>query len=661
MSSSFNTLAINTLRCLSIDMVQQANSWHPGLPMWCAPMAWILWDRFLKFNPTDTTRYNRDRFILSAGHWSALLYSLMHLTWYDISIDDLKNFRQRESNTPGHPENFMTTGVEITTWPLGQWLASAVWFAIAESHLAATYNTNKHSIIDHYTYVLCSDGDHMEWITSEAASLAGHLWLGKLIALYDSNHISIDWSTDLAFTEDVGRRYESYGWHVSYVDDGDTDLDGIAEAISIAQKITDKPSMIIVTTTIGYGSPNKAGTSSAHGAPLGDDECIATKKQLWRPTPNQRFVVPDEVQDYCVAKKQQAIQQQYNRERAFSTYMEDEPKLASELKKRLKWNIDIDIDKLLQQCTTDEAATRKLSWTCLQVLADALPVLVGWSADLTPSNNTYIKSSHDYQKHTPEWRNIRFGVREHAMWAIANGLALHGWFVSFVATFLIFTDYMKASMRLAALSRLQVLYIMTHDSIGLGEDWPTHQPIEILAWLRAIPNMYVMRPADAVEVAASYALALSLINSPTIMSLTRQGVPALQGTKYELAKKWWYIVSDDSDPEILLIASGSELQLVVWAAEELRSHWKQVRVISMLCMRQFDSQSSEYKQSVLPSNISKRVVVEAGSSFWWGKYVGLKGKYITIDCFGASAPGWEVMENFGFSVDNVVTVALSLF
>lgn len=659
MPTSLDQLAINTLRCLSIDMVQQANSWHPGLPMWCAPMARILWDCFLKHNPVDVRWYDRDRFILSAGHGSALLYSLMHITWYDLTLEDLKQFRQWESKTPGHPENFMTPWIEITTWPLWQGLSSAVGFAIAETHLAATYNTKKHTIIDHYTYVLCSDGDHMEWITGEAASLAGHLWLGKLIALYDSNHISIDGSTDLAFTEDVGKRYEAYGWHVSYVKDGDTDLESIADAISQAQQVVDKPSLIIVTTTIWYGSPNKAWSSSAHGSPLGEEECVAAKKQLWRATPGQRFFVPKEIQDYCVTKKQQAIQAQYDRERSFSDYTASEPELARELEDRLKGSISLDIDAVLRACATGEAATRKLSGICLTTLAEKTPAFMWGSADLTPSNNTYLSCSHDFQKKSPDGRNIRFGVREHAMWAIANGLALHGWYIPFVATFLIFTDYMKASMRLAALSGLQVLYIMTHDSIGLWEDGPTHQPVEILAGLRAIPNMYVMRPADATEVAACYALALSLKHSPTTLALTRQWVTNISWTDFDQAKKWCYIVSDDSDLEMLLLASGSELQLAVRAAEELRKQGKKIRVVSMVCMRAFENQSDKYKKSVLPLSVTKRVVIEAGSSFWWGKYAGLEGKYVTVDTFGASAPGDEIMKKFGFSVEHVVEVCNS--
>lgn len=597
---------------------------------------------------------DRDRFVLSAGHGSTLLYSLLHLYGYDISMDDLKHFRQWESKTPGHPENFMTPGVEITTWPLGQGLSSAVGMAIAESHLAATYNEIDHTVVDHYTYVLCSDGDHMEWVTGEAASLAGHLGLGKLIALYDSNDISIDGGTHLSFTESVAQRYEAYDWHVQIVEEGDTDLDAIEAAIHAAQAEIEKPSMIIIKTTIGYGSPNKAWTSDAHGSPLGEEEMIATKKQLQREAPEQHFYIPEDVQAYFTDKKQNLVSYETTWNDAFTIYSKVYPAKAKEYTRRMSGELPAEVFTALQWCTDGEAATRKLSGICLNTIASVCPELMWGSADLTPSNKTYLTSSHDYQQATPDGRNIRFGVREHGMWAIANGLALHGGILPYVATFLIFTDYMKPAMRLAALSQLQVIYVMTHDSIALGEDGPTHQPVEILAWLRAIPNMYVLRPADATETAAAYHIALSKKMSPSTLSLTRQGVPALDETHVEKALKGGYIVVDVDDADTIIIASGSELSLSVQAAHQLNKQWAKVRVVSMLCQKLFEEQEPSYKASVLPRNITKRVVVEAWCRQWWERYVWMDGIYITVDTFWASAPGGEIMKNYGFSVENIV-------
>ncbi|MFN3926186.1 MAG: transketolase [Pseudanabaenaceae cyanobacterium] len=646
-------LCINTIRFLSIDAVEKAKSGHPGLPMGCAPMGFVLFDQFLKFNPKNPKWVDRDRFVLSAGHGCMLQYSLLYLTGYDsVTLDEIKRFRQWESKTPGHPENFMTEGVEVTTGPLGQGVGNAVGLAIAEAHLAARFNKPGFNIVDHYTYVILGDGCNMEGVASEAASLAGHLKLGKLIMLYDSNHISIDGSTDLAFTEDVGKRYEAYGWHVQHVADGNTDLAGIAAAIRNAKAVTDKPSLIIVTTTIGYGSPQKAGTEKVHGAPLGADEVAATRANLgWEYEP---FAVPAE----ALARFRQAIEKGAKAEAEwnalFAEYEQAYPAEAAEFKRIMAGELPTGWADALTPVTEMEKSTRLLSEACLNALAPVIPEFLGGSADLAHSNMTYLKGIPEFQAGSYHGRNFRFGVREHGMGAILNGMALHGGLIPYGATFLVFADYMRAAIRLSALSKVGVVYIMTHDSIALGEDGPTHQPIETLASLRAIPDLLVIRPADARETVGAYQVAIRERHRPTLMAFTRQGVKNQAGTSVEGTLKGAYVVLDADNPELIIIATGSELELAVKAAQVLTEEGKGVRVVSMPCWELFEEQSPEYRESVLPSTCKKRVAVEAGSSFGWHKYVGWEGAIVGIDTFGASAPGPVCYEKFGFTVENVL-------
>lgn len=667
-TQSLEELCINSIRFLAIDAVEKAKSGHPGLPMGAAPMAFVLWDRFMRFNPKNPTWYNRDRFLLSAGHGSMLLYALLYLTGYeDLTLEDLKQFRQWESKTPGHPENFMNPGVEITTGPLGQGIANAVGIAMAEAHLAAKFNKPDFPIVDHYTYVILGDGCNMEGVSGEACSLAGHLGLGKLIALYDDNHISIDGSTDLAFTEDVGKRFEAYGWHVQVVEDGNTDLDAIDKAIEVAQSVTDKPSLIKVRTTIGYGSPKKANTRHAHGEALGADEVKATREHLgWNHEP---FEVPEDALNHWrqAIDRGAKLEQEWNQ--LFERYKEQYPEEARLLKRMHEAELPEGWDSVLPTYSPEDKgiATRVHSGNCLNAIAEVLPELIGGSADLAPSNNTLLKSSGDFQKGQYENRYIRFGVREHGMGAICNGLALDGsGLIPYCATFLVFTDYMRAAIRLSALSEAGVIYVMTHDSIALGEDGPTHQPIEHVASLRAIPDLYVIRPADGNETSGAYKVAIKAARGkrygnktrPSVLALTRQAVPNLAGSSIEGVTKGAYVLSDsDGTPDLILIGTGSETQLCVQAAEQLRSEGKKVRVVSMPCWEVFEEQDAEYRESVLPKAVKKRVSVEAGSTFGWCRYVGDEGIAIGIDQYGSSAPGSVCMEKFGFTVDNVVAKA----
>ncbi|BAY75853.1 transketolase [Nostoc linckia NIES-25] len=664
-TQSLEELCINSIRFLAIDAVEKAKSGHPGLPMGAAPMAFVLWDRFLRLNPKNPKWFNRDRFVLSAGHGSMLQYALLYLAGFDsVSIEDIKQFRQWESKTPGHPENFMTAGVEVTTGPLGQGIANGVGLAIAEAHLAAKYNKADAKIVDHYTYVILGDGCNMEGISGEACSFAGHLGLGKLIALYDDNHISIDGSTDVAFTEDVSKRFEAYGWHVQHVKEGNTDLDGIADAIEAAKAVTDKPSFIKVTTTIGYGSPNKANTAGVHGAALGGDEVALTRKNLgWEYEP---FVIPQDVLDHTrkAVERGAGYEDQWNK--AFADYKAKYPQEAAEFERYLNHTLPDGWDKVLPTYTAEDKAapTRKHSETCLNKLAAVLPELIGGSADLTHSNLTEIKGKGDFQKGEYQNPNIHFGVREHGMGAICNGIALHGsGLIPYGATFLIFTDYMRAAIRLSALSQAGVIWVMTHDSIGQGEDGPTHQPIETLASLRAIPNLTVIRPADGTETSGAYKVAIERAkqNAPTLLAFTRQNVPNLAGTSLEhVAKGGYTVVDSDGTPELILIGTGSELSLAVTAAEKLTAEGKKVRVVSLPAWDLFEAQDAAYKESVLPKAVTKRLAVEAGSSFGWHKYVGTEGDIVSIDRFGASAPGGVCLEKFGFSVDNVLAKAKQL-
>jgi len=662
---SLEELCINSIRFLAVDAVEKAKSGHPGLPMGAAPMAFVLWDRFMRFNPKNPKWFNRDRFVLSAGHGSMLQYALLYLAGFDsVTIEDIKQFRQWESKTPGHPENFMTPGVEVTTGPLGQGIANAVGLAIAEVHLAAKYNKPDTKIVDHYTYVIVGDGCNMEGVSGEAASFAGHLGLGKLIALYDDNHISIDGSTDVAFTEDVSKRFEAYGWHVQHVEDGNTDLEAIAKAIEAAKAVTDKPSFIKVTTIIGYGSPNKANTAGVHGAALGGDEIALTRTNLgWEYEP---FVVPQDALNHTRKAVERGAGYEAEWNKIYADYKAKYSQEAAEFERYLGGKLPDGWDKVLPTYTPEDKGlpTRKHSETCLNKLAAVLPELIGGSADLTHSNLTEIKGKGDFQKGQYQNPNIHFGVREHGMGAICNGIALHdSGLIPYGATFLIFTDYMRAAIRLSALSQAGVIWVMTHDSIGQGEDGPTHQPIETLASLRAIPNLTVIRPADGNESSGAYKVAIEKAkqNAPTLLAFTRQNVPNLAGTSIEnVAKGGYTVVDSQGTPDIILIGTGSELSLCVSAAEKLTSEGKKARVVSMPSTDLFDAQDAAYKESVLPKAVTKRLSVEAAASYGWHKYVGIEGDTVSIDRFGASAPGGVCLEKFGFSVDNVLAKAKQL-
>jgi transketolase len=664
-TQSLEELCINSIRFLAIDAVEKAKSGHPGLPMGAAPMAFVLWDKIMRFNPKNPKWFNRDRFILSAGHGCMLQYALLYLMGYDgVTIEDIKQFRQWGSKTPGHPENFETEGVEVTTGPLGQGIANGVGLALAEAHLAAQFNKPDAKIVDHYTYVILGDGCNMEGVSGEACSIAGHWGLGKLIALYDDNHISIDGSTDVAFTEDVSKRFESYGWHVLHVENGNTDLAAIAKAIEEAKAVTDKPSMIKVTTTIGYGSPNKQNTAGVHGAALGGDEVALTRKNLgWEYEP---FDIPGDVLAHTrkAVERGAALESEWNQ--ALADYKAKYPAEAAEFERFLNGSLPEGWDKVLPTYTAEDKAlpTRKHSETCLNKLATVLPELIGGSADLTHSNLTEIKVSGDFQKGQYQNRNVHFGVREHGMGAICNGIALHGsGLIPYGATFLIFTDYMRAAIRLSALSEAGVIWVMTHDSIGQGEDGPTHQPVETLSSLRAIPNLTVIRPADGNETSGAYKIAIANAkqNRPTLLAFTRQNVPNLAGSSVDAVAKGAYTVIDcQGTPDLILIGTGSEVSLCVSAAEKLASERKKVRVVSMPSWELFEAQDAAYKESVLPKAVTKRLSVEAGVSFGWHKYVGTEGDTVSIDRFGASAPGGTCMEKFGFSVDNVLAKAKAL-
>mmetsp|Transcript_20019 Transcript_20019/g.65232 ORF Transcript_20019/g.65232 Transcript_20019/m.65232 type:complete len:698 (-) Transcript_20019:95-2188(-) len=649
--------SVNAIRFLAIDGVEKANSGHPGLPMGCAPMGYVLWKETMNHSPSNPKWFNRDRFVLSAGHGSMFQYALMHLTGYkSVSIDDLQQFRQWESQTPGHPENFVTEGVEVTTGPLGNGISMAVGLAAAEAHLAARYNKPDCEIVDHYTYCIMGDGCNMEGVSNEAISLAGHWGLGKLIAFYDDNSISIDGHTDISFTEDVCARYEALGWHIQHVEDGNTDLEAIRKAIAEAKKVTDKPSLIKVTTLIGYGSPNKADTHDVHGAPLGTDEVAATRENLgWSYAP---FEVPESVyENFDVTAKGKECEAAW--EATMATYTEKYPEEAAEFSQLISQELPEGWAEALPSFTPEDkgVATRIHSQTMLNALAPVLPGLLGGSADLAPSNMTLMKMFGDFQKDTPEERNVRFGVREHGMGAIANGLALHAsGLIPYCATFFIFSDYMRAAMRLAALQQVGTIFVMTHDSIGLGEDGPTHQPIEHLASFRAMPNMLTMRPGDGTETAGCYKVAVENRKRPSTMALSRQAMPNLPGTSMEGVAKGGYAVVDcEGTPDVVIMGTGSELEMAVKAGEEVAAAGKKVRVVSMVCTDLFDEQSEEYKAELLPAS-ARKVSVEAGSTFGWHKYA---DACIGIDDFGASAPASILYEKFGITQAAVVEAAMA--
>jgi len=662
-TTSVETLCINSIRFLAVDAINKSNSGHPGLPMGTAPMAFALWDKVLRHNPKNPKWFNRDRFVLSAGHGCMLLYALLHLSGYDsVTIEDIKQFRQWGSKTPGHPETFETPGVEVTTGPLGQGISNAVGLAIAEAHLAATFNKPGHTLVDHHTYVIMGDGCHQEGVSGEAASLAGHLGLGKLIALYDDNHITIDGDTAVSFTEDVLKRYEAYGWHVQHVADGNHDVEGIRRAIEAAKAVTDKPSLIKVTTTIGYGSPNKANTAGVHGAALGAEEAALTRKALdWN---YDDFEVPAESYDHWrqAIDRGAAAEAEWNA--ALDAYRAAFPTEAAEFERRLRGELPQGWDAALPVLTPADKglATRQHSYNALNAFGPHLPELIGGSADLTHSNLTDIKGEKSFQKGTEANRYLHFGVREHAMAAVLNGLAYHGsGLIPYGGTFLVFAGYMIGAMRLSALSELGVIYVLTHDSIGLGEDGPTHQPVETLANLRAIPNLLVIRPGDGNETVGAYKVAVANRKRPTVLALSRQAMANQPGSTAAAVAKGGYILEDSSgSPDLILIGTGTELELCTKAAAQLRADGHKVRVVSMPCVELFEEQDAAYRESVLPAACRKRVVVEASSSYGWHKYTGFDGASVSIDRFGASAPGPVCLEKFGFTVDNVVAKAKAL-
>ncbi|GAK53954.1 transketolase [Candidatus Moduliflexus flocculans] len=652
-----DTLCINTIRTLAMDGVQKANSGHPGAPMGMAPMAYTIWTRFLKHNPNNPKWADRDRFVLSGGHACMLIYSLLYLTGYDMPLDELKKFRQWGSKTPGHPEYGHVPGVEATTGPLGQGLSMAVGMAIAERMLAARFNRPEHEIVDHYTYVMAGDGDMMEGVASEAASLAGHLKLNKLICLYDDNSITIDGPTSLAFTEDVAKRFEAYGWHVRRIEHGD-DPQSIFAAIDAAKKETSRPSLICVKTHIGHGSPNKQDSHEAHGAPLGVEEVKLTKEALGWPSQEPFFVPEDALAHFRKCVERGAEWEKSWNER-FAAYATAYPDAAKEWEMMMSKAVPEGWEQLIPAFAPDKPqATRVVSGQVLNAIVKVIPSLVGGSADLAPSNNTYLKGYGDIQATDFSGRNFRFGVREHGMGAIMNGLALHGGFIPYGGTFLVFSDYMRPTVRLAALMEQQVVYVFTHDSIGLGEDGPTHQPIEHIASLRMIPNLFVMRPADATETVAAWKVALERKNGPTVLALCRQNLPILDRSKYpsaDMVAKGAYILSDsEKTPDVILIATGSEVSLALKAQQALAEKKIAARVVSMPCCELFEQQPQSYKDEVLPPAVTARVAIEAGVTIGWYKYVGTTGAVIGIDSFGASAPANILFEKFGFTVDNIV-------
>ena len=665
---------VNAIRFLSADMIQKANSGHPGMPMGAAPIAYVLWSHHLKHNPVNPAWPDRDRFVLSAGHASAMLYSLLYLTGYDLSLSDLKSFRQWGSKTPGHPERGLVPGVESTTGPLGQGVATAVGMAIAEAHLASIFNRPPYDIINHYTYALVSDGDLMEGVSAEACSLAGHLKLGKLIVLYDNNGMSLAGTTSLTFSEDVGKRFEAYGWHVEQVEDGNN-LDEIDEALSSAKLEEERPSLIVVKTVIGYGAPDVQNSFSVHGKPLGEEELAAAKKNLGWPI-KPKFYIPNGVLSHFRRAVIQGKRWEAEWQKRLSFYAKKYPELAAEFYRRVEGRLPNGWDKDLPIFSSQEKAlaTRVASGKVLQSLAKRIPELVGGSADLNPSTHTALEGDGDFQPPVTasvgvqgaaggEWsytgRNIHFGVREHAMGAIANGLACHGGVIPFVSTFLVFSNYMRPAIRLAALMGCQVIYVFTHDSIGVGEDGPTHQPIEHLASLRAIPNLTIIRPTDANETVEAWKVAVQNRKGPTALVLSRLDLPVLDRSRYASAAglhRGGYVLwqSKAGRPDVILISSGSEVNITLKAAEKLATEKINARVVVLPSWELFEHQSKEYRHEVFPTSVQARVAVEAGTKLGWERYTGQNGNIIGLDTFGASAPGSVLYMKFGFTVDNIV-------
>ena len=663
-NTALDQLCINTIRTLSLDAVQKANSGHPGLPLGAAPMAYVLWTRFLRHNPANPKWENRDRFLLSAGHGSMLLYSLLYLTGYDLSLDDIKNFRQWGSKTPGHPENVLTSGVEITTGPLGQGFANGVGMAMGAAHLASKFNQEDFPLIDHFVYAIVSDGDLMEGVASEAASLAGHLKLGKLVYLYDDNHVTIEGFTKLAFSENVPKRFEAYGWHTTTVEDGN-DLPALERAIREAQSVTDKPSLISVKTIIGFGMPT-AGTRKAHSDAPGADAVRETKRHLGWPE-DKEFFVPED----ALAHFREAMNRGEQWERGWRDLVERYETQHVELGQ--KWRATVsgelpgDWEKHLPTFTDAKSiATRVASGEVINALAPQLPMLIGGSADLGVSNNTDIKDGGDFEAESYAGRVVHFGVREHAMGSTLTGMALNGGLIPFGGTFLTFSDYMRPAIRLAALSEVQVVYVFTHDSVGLGEDGPTHQPVEQLAALRAIPNLFVIRPADPPEVSEAWRIAILRRHAPTALALTRQKVPVIDRNKYAAAsglRKGAYVLADaeGAEPRLILIATGSEVSLALEARAELQGEGVPTRVVSMPCCELFDEQDATYRDEVLPPSIGARLAIEAGVRQGWDRYVGSAGDVLSLERFGASAPGDVALKNLGFNLENVLKRARAIF
>ena len=656
--------AIDTVRILSVDAVQKANSGHPGMPMGAAPMGHVLWADIMNYNPKNPNWANRDRFVLSAGHGCMLQYSLLHLTGYDVTLNDIKNFRQLHSITAGHPEYGLCPGIEVTTGPLGQGFANGVGFAIAQKHLAARFNKPDFEIFDYNIYAICSDGDMMEGVTSEAASLAGHLQLGNMIYLYDDNHISIEGTTQIAFTEDVSKRFEAYNWHVQTVEDGN-DIDAILKAVKNAKAEKFKPSLIKVRTHIGYGSPNKVNSPSAHGSPLGEAE-VKLVKEFFGFDPDKFFYIPEEVKEFYLNSGKKGVEKETHWNKLYEQYKSKYPELAAEYDLMAEgqlpngWKEKLPVFK----AGDEKIATRKASGKVLNAIADYLPNLIGGSADLAPSTDTNLDKYVSFNPYDYAGRNFHFGIREHAMGAIINGMALTKGIIPYGATFLIFSEYMRPPIRLAAIMKIRPIIVYTHDSIGLGEDGTTHQPVEQLISLRSIPNITVIRPADANETTEAWRVALEHKDGPVVIVLTRQGLPVIDQEKYTKAselEKGAYVLSDSkSESQLILIGTGSEVCLLIKAQQKLAEQNIQARVVSMPSWELFEKQTDAYKEKVLPSKIKKRLAVEAGSTLGWHKYVTDEGDIIGIDTFGHSAPAEELFELFGFTVDNVVMRAKKL-
>lgn len=665
---NIDQLCINTIRTLSLDAVQKAESGHPGLPLGMAPTAYVLWTKFLRHNPKNPKWFNRDRFLLSAGHGSMLLYSLLHLTGYDLPLEELKRFRQLHSKTPGHPENILTSGVEITTGPLGQGFANGVGMAMAQAHLSAKFNRKSFPVIDHHIYCICSDGDLMEGVSYESASIAGHLKLANLIYFYDDNNITIEGNTSIAFNEDVTKRFEAAGWHVLEVADGN-DIKAIEKAIKDAHKVKDKPKLIRVKTIIGFGMP-KQGTNKAHSDAPGEEAVKETKRNLgW--DENKHFYIPKEALAVFRGAVKNGARLEKEWDALVKSYEKGNPELGKTLADTRKNELPVGWEKSLPKFeNVESAATRAYSGEVINAIAATLPQLFGGSADLAPSNNTTIKESGSFEPETYEGRNIHYGIREHSMGSEMNGMSLYGSVIPYGGTFQTFSDYMRPAVRLAALSHIQVLFVYTHDSIGLGEDGPTHQSVEHLAALRAIPNLNVIRPCDAHETREMWRAALNSKHTPTAFSLSRQKVAVIDRKKYADAKglhKGAYVLAEaetkkgeHADPKLIIIATGSEVGLAMQAREQLNATGTPTRVVSMPCWEFFDEQSDKYKESVLPSNVKARLVIEAGVSLGWHKYIGLEGDTLTVDRFGESAPGPDVFRDFGFTVENAAKKAKKL-